>query len=391
MNENLNGFATAPVGADRLRRVDEARAAVLCDDAGKWDCQVKRDALCFKDGALAFVRNGEEHRQRPTTWASGQLCSRLGIPAPYFRKCPPVLQDVQANYWLKETGNAREQWLLRSRHDTLRAVLSERYSPLDNSELLDALMPSLASHHRVDWLSLEEEGLHLRIVDPLRARDVLPDDALSVGIHISNSEVGLRSVTVDALVYRLVCTNGLIRLVKGKSLMRQRHVHIARPRLVAALEEAVAAAWGEAGGFLTQMQRTTQMPVEDVEGVIERLGERWHFSKPVQEDLLTSLRREPAMVQETVYGVVNAVTNVALRMSSEARYDLEVLAGHLAEQGVGAYAPKRPRRGSQGDPGAEDSSDDDSFDAAETARELFEAQVMSRRSLTLSQSEGVEI
>ena len=44
------------------------------------------------------------------------------------------------------------------------------------------------------------------------------------GLHIANSEVGKRSVTVDALVYRLVCTNGLIRLVKGKSLLHRRHV-----------------------------------------------------------------------------------------------------------------------------------------------------------------------
>lgn len=407
----------APVmgSATRLRHLDEVRDHVQADSLGAWDTYASRDQLAFKDGQLAFDdKLGVERRLTPTNWATGQLCSRLGIPAPYFRKCPPVLQDVQANYWLREADRLSEtreaedkskRWMLRAKGETLRAVLSERYSPLDNSELLDALMPTLSARYRVDWFALADEGLHLRIVDPDRAREVLPDDELSVGIHISNSEVGFRSVTVDALIYRLVCKNGLIRLVKGRSLMRQRHVHLARPRLLASLEEAVASAWNEAEGFLGQVKRTTLMPVDDVEGTIERLGERWHLPKPVQDDVLLSLRREPAPVQETVYGVVNALTNVAQRLSDEARYDMEVLAGHVAEQGVGAYAPKRPKaRQSEApdrmgevdlDPpeyaGFEEAQfDDTGFDVVEAAREMFEAEVVSRRSLSAPPKEVVE-
>ena len=106
--------------------------------------------------------------------------------------------------------------MLRAKAENLRAVLSERYSPLDNATLLDELRVLLPDSYRVDWFGLQDESLHLRVVDPARTRELLPDDALTVGIHLVNSEVGMRSVTVDALVYRLVCTNGLIRLVKGQ-------------------------------------------------------------------------------------------------------------------------------------------------------------------------------
>lgn len=407
--------APVPGSGTRLRHLEEVRDHVQADSLGAWDTYASREELAFKDGQLAFENeSGVETRLTPTNWATGQLCSRLGIPAPYFRKCPPVLQDVQANYWLREADRLSEtreaqdrskKWMLRAKGETLRAVLSERYSPLDNGELLDALMPTLHARYRVDWFALADEGLHLRIVDPDRAREVLPDDELSVGIHISNSEVGLRSVTVDALIYRLVCKNGLIRLVKGKSLMRQRHVHLARPRLLASLEEAVASAWNEAEGFLGQMKRTTLMPVADVEGTIERLSERWHLSKPVQDDVLLSLRREPEKIQETVYGVVNALTNVAQRLPDEARYDMEVLAGHVAEQGVASYAPKRPKfvqrevpvgvSETNSDPpdyaGFEEAaSDDTEFDVVEAAREMFEAEIVSRRSLSALSQEVVE-
>ncbi len=381
-----NGFPLAPLNAEKLRRLDETLESVSADDLGKWDCRVKRADLAFKDGSLAFGRdNGEEHRLTPTTWAGGQMCARLGIPVAYFRKCPPVLQDVQANFWLKETPNAHEQWFLRSRNETVRAVLSDKYSPLDNATLLNSLVPLLQVRYRVDWFGLSDEGLHLRVVDPQKTREILPDDAVSVGIHIANSEVGFRSVTVDALVYRLICKNGLIRLVKGKSLLRQRHIHVAQPHFVAALEEAVSQALESAGTFMDELARTTKEPVGDVEETLKKLGQRWGLSQSTQESVKGALLQEKPSQQETIYGLVNAFTNAAQRLPDEARYDLEVLAGHLAQHGVAAYAP--PRKKNHVETGAIVEEDDSaetengvpaSWSAFELAREMFDAEIISR-------------
>jgi hypothetical protein len=170
--------------------LDEAHQRVIQDDKGKWDTLVYRDALDMREGSLAFPAHGSMQQLPPSSWATGQLCARLGIPAAYFRKCPSHLQDTQANYWLREgIQKEGEQWLLRARDHELRAVLSERYSPLDNHTLLDELHTLLPSHYRVDWFGLSDESLHLRVVDPARYREVLPDDALTVGIHLANSEV----------------------------------------------------------------------------------------------------------------------------------------------------------------------------------------------------------
>ncbi len=377
MSENGMDRTLAPRKAnDHLRHFTDVRDMVDAEGVGKWDTRVLREHLSFCNGQLVLPSPVGGHTTlTPTNWATGQLCARLGIPAPYFRRCPPDLQDAQANYWLSKNKDVDgEKWLVRAKEDGLRAVLSSRYSPLDNDELVRALQPMMDARLRVDWLDLSDEGLHLRIVDPQKTRDVLPGDGLSVGIHIGNSEVGGRSLSVDALIYRLVCTNGLIRLVKGKSLLRQRHIHIAGPRLIAALEEAVENAWSEASGFLEQMRETTKMPVPDVEGTIERIGERWHLSQSVQEGILSDLRREPLRVQETVYGVVNALTSAAQRLPAEGRYDMEVLAGHLAEQGVAAYAPKRRH-----EPPGNGHNGDEPFDVVETAREMLDAQIVSRR------------
>lgn len=325
--------------------LDEACETVRSDDFGKWDIMVPRDDLQLCNGQLMFAHETGKGQLSPSAWATGQLCTRLGIPAPYFRRCPPELQDLQGNHWLRHGEHKPdEKWLLRAKDANLRAVLSERYSPLDNATLLDELRPLIPAHYRVDWFGLSEESLHLRLVDPQRCREVLPDDALTVGIHLSNSEVGLRSVTVDALVYRLVCSNGLIRLVKGKSLMRQRHLHVSGIRFVGVLGEAIENALQESENFLEQLQEATKTPVLEIEEVMEKIAERWHLSDETQQLVKGALKREPANMQESLYGLVNAFTSAAQTLPDDQRYDLEVLAGNLAAHGVSAYAPGHKKR-----------------------------------------------
>ena len=347
-----------PVPADGTRslRLPEVGERLHADDLGKWDMVARRDDLQMREGRLIAPHPEGDRRLDLSTWASGQMCSRLGIPVSYFRKCPAELQDVQANHWLanprgpamqadeeegdqlcsrhSQVSDQAERWRLRAKDETLRAVVSDRYSPLDNTVLWEQLRKEVPSRYKVDWFGLSDESLHLRLVDLERCREVLPGDDLSIGIHIANSEVGGRALSVEALVYRLVCTNGLIRRVGGKSLLRQRHIHISTLRLEAALAEATHCALEEAEGFLSLLKTATLTPLANVDAAIKQLGSRWALSQSTQEAVKTALLREVPSQQETLYGLINAFTYTAQAMPDDARYDLEVLAGHLAEHGV---------------------------------------------------------
>jgi len=353
---------------------EQVRDEVRSDDAGKWDLVARREQLQFEGGALTVpLDDCGQHIERltPTAWATTQFCQRLGIPASYFRKCPPQLQDAQGNYWIKnapageETGRKSrsdkpEHWLLRARYGVLRGVLSERYSRLDNEALLTSVQQVLeaaSSHFETSWFSLGDESLHLRLIDPTKRREALPDDGLMAGVHIANSEVGKRAVTVDAMVFRLVCSNGLIRLVKGKSLLYQRHIHLSQDRFAGALETAVGEALGAATSFMDQIAVATREPVKDVEEAIKRIAGNWNLSQGTEERVLQALLAERSSQQETLYGVVNAFTNAAQTLPADDRYDLEVLAGHLVEHGISqslrvrSSAKRRAGRERASDPG----------------------------------------
>lgn len=346
---------------------DDVRDQVKADDAGKWDHTVSRNELMMRDGLLTFAfDNHGEHLEslHPTPWALRQLCERLGIPAGYFARCPAVLQDVQANHWLHHpaptsvlrrrvqglngmeanASNRRpDNWLLRARYGELRGVLSERYARLDNDALMLCLRQLLVSNtnarFQIGWFGLSDESLHLRLVDANIGREVWHDDRLMAGIHIANSEVGKRAVTVDALIFRLICKNGLIRLVNGRSLLRRRHVSLDPNSFARNLEDAVADALDAALDFMERLVLAAREPIGDPEAAIKRLGRYWSLTEATQQQVQAALSREAAGQQDKLYGLVNAFTYVAQSLPDDDRYHLEVLAGQLAERGIHA-APR---------------------------------------------------
>lgn len=288
----------------------------------------------------------------------------MGIPAAYFKRCPPELQDVQFNYWVKRLENGSEvgdgesrarngagngapngkshgsqhaqpeRWLLRAKGSHLRAVLSDQYCRMDNAPLLRCLAPVLDSRFQVGGFNLTEETMHLRVLDPTRVREVLPDDRVMVGVHIANSEVGKRAVTIDALVYRLVCRNGLIRLVKGKSLLYRRHVFRSSEQLQRAVQQVMGAVLDAADVLAKLLSWATQQPIKDVDETLKHLSERWGLTQEFQEQVRKTWLDEPPSQHETLYGLVNAFTHAAQRLPADDRYRVEVLAGQLVEHGL---------------------------------------------------------
>jgi len=348
--------ASAPSASDQFaldlpvrQGLDEVRGRVLADDEGKWDVILPRQSLLMDRGTLLLPSEYEGDYPPAMTlspWATAQACTRLGIPTAYFRRCPLPLQDAQFNHWAWKgngihedgtwddepeapptQGEAPERWLLRAKEGQVRGILSQRYVRLDNHQLLDCLHPLLRSRYEVKSLALTEESLHLRLVDPALARDVLPNDRLVVGLHVANSEVGRRAVSVDALVYRLVCANGLIKLVRGRSLLRHRHVSWDEPRFASSLERALGEALTAGAGLIEQLSWAARTPVADVDGTLTALVHQGSLTQELRERVRRALLGTPPSQQETAYGLVNALTFVAQGLCPDDRYDLEVLAG----------------------------------------------------------------
>ncbi len=392
MTQERSAVATVANPAPQEKpTLDEVCDRIQADDNGKWDTILSKNELVMQGGKLKLPDGYESHvcdSLAPTPWATGQLCGRLGIPTAYFRRCPIRLQDTQFNFWSCYNGEsdehfhagdslppasrypeedgysyeddyveseptayrnghsigngfynrgsagstASEYWRLRARGESLRAVLTERYSPLDNRALLESLRKSLPPHLQVQWVELDDESFHLRLFDPNLRRHVRSNDPLQAGLHIANSEVGKRSVTVDAVVYREVCTNGLVRLVKGKSILQQRHIGVAPAHFKVLLRQAMQQSLLAAQEFMAQMAATADQPLQDVDKELKQLVTHWKLSQNFVEQVQASLQQEDPHYQETVFGLVNAVTHAAQTLDADRRFEMEIVAGKLLER-----------------------------------------------------------
>jgi len=144
--------------------------------------------------------------------AHQQIASRLNIPYRYYQKMQteqPTLLDNNVNTWFNHTPERR---MVRVLDGNVRAFLSDRYRRLDHLELCAAILPVINEMKGASIESCEvtDTHLYLKIINKRLKAEVAVGDVVQAVFVVSNSEVGVGSLKVEPLVYRLVCKNGLI-------------------------------------------------------------------------------------------------------------------------------------------------------------------------------------
>lgn len=179
-----------------------------------------------QDGQLAMT-NGTTHKFDITPHTHRQIGERVGIPAKYydrmFTEAPTLLRD-NVNHWFESKP---EQRMIRTLGHDARAFLSRKYRRLDNFDLAEAVLPTLLEMDGAQVVSCEltETRMYLKVVTPKIQADVKVGDPVQAGVCVSNSEVGMGSLRVEPLIYRLVCTNGLVSPDRST---RNRFTHLGR-------------------------------------------------------------------------------------------------------------------------------------------------------------------
>ncbi|MDD4600024.1 hypothetical protein SDC9_20883 [bioreactor metagenome] len=173
-------------------------------------------SVCLDQGMEQFYLNDLAHQQ---------IATRLQIPFRYYQKMRdeyPSLLDENINCWF---GKTPERRMIRTLDNSVRAFLSDRYRRLDNLELCEAVLPILQEMKGAELAScaVTDTHLYIKLINKRLKAEVGVGDVVQAGLVISNSEVGLGSLKVEPLVYRLACKNGMI--VKDYA---QKRYHVGR-------------------------------------------------------------------------------------------------------------------------------------------------------------------
>ena len=274
--------------------------------------------------------------------AHRQIGTHLSIPAKYYAKMlaeKPELLCANVNSWMEDSPSKR---MLRVLDGKARAFLSNRYLRLDHYEIVTAILPILGEMPDAQFESCQitEGRLYIKVVNPRLQAEVTPGDIVQSGLIISNSEVGLGSVTVQPLVYRLVCSNGMIvndaatkrnhigrannsdenfLLYSEKTLRADDHAFLLK------IQDTVRAAIDEAqfARVVGMMQDASnaQMNTADVPGLVKLASREFGITESEEPGVLQHLIEDGNL---TLYGLSNAVTRFSQDVESYDRAtDLE--------------------------------------------------------------------
>lgn len=301
----------------------QVRDRINKDDVGKHDLLV--DPLSIKwlidDGEFLVSTDGAGPFCL-SDWAESQLCARLGIPVKYFRKCAPKLKKMQVEFLIRERRDCDKHWRLRLRDDTIRGIVSGMYQPFDNKSIA-AVWEQLSKSDQFRYDSLlDDTTFFLRTMVPNGSEAVDRNGGLLSGFYIRNSEVGRSGIWAGPIVYRLVCSNGLVVADERTSFMYKRHIWIGAPAIAAMLNLAMTGSIDLARKTAAGMGEARRKPV-DLHMLVRKLDEL-ELQERLKQQAVDSFLSEG---HHNVFGMVNALTAAARELPPNERFGLERAAG----------------------------------------------------------------
>ena len=249
--------------------------------------------------------------------AHRQIGTHLKIPAAYYDKMLeeyPELLAQNVNAWFQREPAVR---MVRTIDGTARAFLSNRYRRIDNLDIAGIVLPVLQEMEGMHFEScqLTDSRMYIKVVNTRLEAEVVPGDIVQSGIIISNSEVGLGSVSIQPLVYRLVCSNGMV--VNDAQTRRN---HVGRVNEASENYQLYSEKTLEADdkAFAMKIQDTVRAVVDEVRftrvvnmntaavpGIVKLVSKDFHITDDESSGVLQRLIEGNDL---TLYGLSNAVT-----------------------------------------------------------------------------------
>ena len=286
--------------------------------------------------------------------AHRQLGTYLGIPQKYYelmRTDAPELLAYNANYWFSQKNELRT---LRTMDGCARAFLSNRYRRIDNLDIAEIVLPVIQQMEDAYFESCQitDSRMYIKVVNKRLEAEVVPGDIVQSGVIISNSEVGLGSVNIQPLVYRLVCSNGMVvndaqtrRTHIGRVNEADENFQLFSQETLAAddhafamkIKDTVMAAVDETRftrvvGMMSEAT-TVQMNTTDIPGVVRLASKDFNITEEESTGVLQRLIEGKDL---TLYGLSNAVTRFSQDVDS---YDRAT-----ALEGIGYNILSMPRQ-----------------------------------------------
>lgn len=287
-------------------------------------------ALCTDDIVkmedVSITNDLKFNGMEATSFARGELCGKLRIPSRYISRCVENhREDLAADNLRSWMENDDRKIMLRQYDGHIRGVMSGSYSRYDAPDILDSVKDVFGSKLTLKGSFLNEERLHLRLVET----EMLPieNEDLYAGITLDSSDIGRSGLSVKFFIYKQVCTNGLTIAKSSGKLFRQKHIGLNHEDFKTGLEAGLESFETVKEDVIEMIKETHNIPLtQDIEALSEKVKAATKLSDDDidQVMVLVADRYEP-----TQWGLINGITEVAQKFTLERRLELEEIAGNM--------------------------------------------------------------
>lgn len=259
-----------------------------------------------------------------------QFYNKLSIPKPFMTKLKNIdTKRAIVKEMAQEYDKRNKKLLVRVKENGkkyIRAVLSESYSILDNFDVVEAIISkvplvTIRSFINDDFSMKMELALKNQIT--LGTEEGKPDTYIPM-ITIENSETGNATLNFKAGLWRLVCTNGLMRPISIMAKESIRHIYQNTSMILTSLRNVdIYKLEDHTTGIIEMMKTSKGMYIEKPKENLEVI-----FDK--QPDKLVEQAKRYIDVRykgNKMFDVINAATNAVHEVYSDVhkRIDLETL------------------------------------------------------------------
>jgi hypothetical protein len=251
------------------------------------------------------------------------LAYRMNIPMRDLLQFPDDA-PAQLNHWIS-THKDKELFFRFSGENSVRAILSSKYEPLNNLDVVKRLKKEmkLKINTKVQWGIDETSFMALNIIDNSSGFSIGKDEHLS-GVNVRNSELGVSAFNISALIYRLVCSNGMVTSTGAGT---QRFPHVSGG-LLENLSETIQQIVADSNSQSDKLALSMDSPVSNPESTFKEFHKQFRSSKKEKEAVLWGYEQEPG---QKLFHVIQGFTSGAKAegLSAESAHKLQVTGGRI--------------------------------------------------------------
>lgn len=284
---------------------------------------------------------GDTRKCEMSHFALSQFGTKIGVPANYLEKCVKRgradIAQYNVNSWLQDYGKPLfiREYRNEMGVDTVRGVLSDKYAVCDTPCIIEGIDKVLdLDNFKVKGHFLSPERFHLRLAE--RNRMEVSGEDLFGGISIDSSAVGRSTLSVRFIVYKQVCSNGMIVSRGSTQLFKQKHIGITAEAFRRGLEEGIDSFPKIVAKVAESIERTRNseslfdfnyQDEEQLQDLVQSIRKQTDLS-PVQANNVINIMQS-GRYEDNRWGYINALTEVAQNLTLEKRLALEEYAGRL--------------------------------------------------------------